>query len=97
MKFLATLASLALVATAAPTPGDWKDWNNGCPSRAYVENLVAQEIVYLQHFDLAAARAAAESIFSVDFNEYGDSINSLRYAPVSDDSARLSPLLRSTY
>lgn len=88
MKFAAALASLAVVATAAP--GGWGNWNkgnNGCASRAYAQNLVDQEIVFLMHTDLAAAQAAADAIFADDIQEYGDSINSLRMAPVSDPSA----------
>ena len=83
MKFLVTLASLALAAIAAPAPGDWGKWNNGCASREYIQYLVDQEIVYLQHLDVAAGRAAGEAIFAADIVEYGDSINSLRQAPVS--------------
>ncbi|KAK5094448.1 hypothetical protein LTR70_004116 [Exophiala xenobiotica] len=85
MKFAAALASLAVVATAAP--GGWGDWNkgnNGCPTRAYVQTLVDQERVFLMHTDLSAAQAAADAIFADDIQEYGDSINSLRMAPLGD-------------
>lgn len=84
MKFAAALASLAAVATALPN--GWGNWNKGnkCASRAQVQNLVDQEIVYLMHTDLTAARAAADAIFADNIEEYGDSINSLRMAPVSD-------------
>lgn len=86
MKFLTSLASFtALVwsVAAAPNPDGWQGWNDGCYSRSYIEGLVAQEIVYLQHLDLAAANAAALAIFDPSIAEFGDSINSLRGDPVS--------------
>ena len=85
MKLLATIATLALAATALPTPTpqgtDWEQ--NGCATRSYVEYLVAQEIIYLQHTNVTAGRIAAEGIFAADIVEFGDSINSLRNDTVS--------------
>lgn len=86
MKFLASLASITALlwsVAAAPNPDGWQNWNDGCYSRDYIEGLVAQEITYLMHTDLAAANAAALNIFAPDIAEFGDSINSLRMAPVS--------------
>lgn len=85
MKFAAVLASLAVLATAAPAPGglETRGGDKGCVSREHVQYLVDQETIFLQHTDLAAARAAADAIFAADIEEYGDSINSLRQAPVS--------------
>ena len=82
MKFFAALASLAAVGSAVPTPGNWGNWNQGCASRNHVQYLVDQSIIYLQHKDVAAGRAAAEAIFADNIIEYGDSINSLRQAPL---------------
>lgn len=92
MKFATTLASLALAgaALAAPAPSDWNDWNardKKCVSREYVEEVVAKEIIFLQHLvgTEEASRAAAFEIFDPAIVEYGDSINSLRGDPVSLD------------
>lgn len=95
MKFLASLASLALAATAsaAPSPGGWGNWGKNCASRDYIQSLVDQEIVYLQHLNQTAALAAGQAIFASDIQEYGDSINSLRGAPVSTLSLAASAQL----
>jgi len=92
MKLATTLASLALAGTvlAAPAPGNWKDWNapdGECVSREYVEEVLAKEIIFLQHLPGTeeASSAAAFEIFDPAIVEYGDSINSLRGDPVSCD------------
>lgn len=90
MQFLVTLASLAMAAAgvaAAPTKASAMEardssWNN-CFSRDYIEGLIAQEIVFEMHTNVTAAIAAGNAIFDPAFVEYGDSINSLRGAPVS--------------
>ncbi|KAK5937864.1 hypothetical protein PMZ80_009993 [Knufia obscura] len=84
MKFAAALASLAVLAAAAPAPSglEGRNGDKGCVSREHVQYLVDQETVFLQHTDLAAAQAAADAIFAADIEEYGDSINSLRQAPL---------------
>jgi hypothetical protein len=50
-----------------------------------VEESIAKQIVYLQHLPGTeeAALAAAYEVFAPNIVEYGDSINSLRGAPVS--------------
>lgn len=86
MKLITSLASLAAVlcsVAAVPNPGGWKGYKNGCFDRSYIEGLVAQEIVFLQHLDVAAAVAAGNAIFDPNIQEFGDSINSLRGDPVS--------------
>lgn len=88
MQFLATLTGLALaVASVAsvPTPASAmqaREWNN-CFSRDYILGLIEQERIFEMHTDVAAAVAAGNAIFDPAFVEYGDSINSLRGAPVS--------------
>ena len=88
MKFVTTLATFALAATAlaAPGNGNWKNWkdckaaNDDCVSRDHVEQTIEKAIVFLQHLSGTeeASRAAAEAIFDPKVVEYGDSINSLR-------------------
>lgn len=89
MQLLATVATFALAAcgvAASPTPS-WGNWGNSgnpaCVSRSYIEGLIAQEIVFLEHKNVTAAVAAGNAIFDANIAEYGDSINSLRGAPVS--------------
>lgn len=77
MKF-SIVAALATTAVA-----QWQPWDPTCLNQTDVDNLIAKEIIYLQHPDVAAARAIAYSIFTPDIVEYGDSINSLRGQPVS--------------
>lgn len=81
MKFSAIVAPLAFATSAVAT---WGGWNPTCLNDADVQSIISREIVYLEHKNLTAAKAAAASLFTPDFNEYGDSINSLRGAPVSD-------------
>lgn len=90
MKYITIFTYLVLATTtlAAPTPGNWKDWkapDNKCVSREYVEEVLAKEIIFLQHLPGTqdASRAAAFEIFDPAIVEYGDSINSLRGDPVS--------------
>lgn len=80
MKF--SIAAVATLATAAVA--DWAPWGgNNCLNNATVEYLISSEILYLQHNNLTQAREVAYSIFTPDIQEFGDSINSLRYEPVS--------------
>lgn len=70
MKFAASIAAFALAAcvAAAPTPsGDWQ--NNNCYPRSYIEGLIAQEIVFLQHLDVATGVAAGQAIFADNLTE----------------------------
>ncbi|KAK5069579.1 hypothetical protein LTR51_008412 [Lithohypha guttulata] len=89
MQIFATVATFALAAcgvAASPTPS-WGNWGNSgnpnCVSRSYIEGLIAQEIVFLQHKNVTAAVAAGNAIFDANIAEYGDSINSLRGAPTT--------------
>lgn len=80
MKFSAVVAPLAFATTAI---AGWGGWDPTCLKDADVQSIISREIIYLEHKNMTAARAAAQSLFTPDFNEYGDSINSLRGAPVS--------------
>lgn len=77
MKFSAIVAAATLAIGAVAD-----SWSN-CLSDAQVQDLINKEILYLQHNDIEQAREIANSIFTPDVMEYGDSINSLRYQPVS--------------
>lgn len=83
MKFSATLALLAASAFAAPLIEERHDgkWE-GCLSRDYVQGLVDQERIFLLHANVTEARAIGYKIFDANIQEFGDSINSLRGAPV---------------
>lgn len=73
--FLALLGSTA----AIPVPRNHRRTEH-CVSRAYVEGVVAKQIIFLQHLPGTEeeSRAAALEIFDPNVQEYGDSINSLR-------------------
>ena len=75
MKFSALLA-LPAIATALSVRNNWKD--NNCLTDADAAYLISQSTVYLEHHDVAAAKAAAYSIFTEDIAEFGDSINALK-------------------
>lgn len=79
MKFSGFLAPLTLASTAL---AQWKQQDNSCLTDAEAQYLIDQAIIVLKHVDIANARAVAYSIFAPDIVEYGDSINSLRGAPV---------------
>lgn len=90
MKFASILAFAAGV-TALPAA---RSWSNCVVTDKYAEYLVSQSIVFLEHKDLDAAKAAAYAIFDTNIQEFGDSINALRSAPVSishDVFARWKP------
>ena len=93
MKFFSTLASCALLAStvaAVPTPTlSERNWQS-CLSRDYIAGLIDKEIIFLYHTDKAAATAIGYEIFDANINEFGDSINSLRMAPVSFESCLLA-------
>ena len=78
MKF-ASFATLATLATSV-SAGKWKDW---CLTDAALQRIIDNSIIFLQHFDVAAANATAYATFAPDITETGDSINSLRGDPVS--------------
>jgi hypothetical protein len=80
MQFLKALLALPLAAAVA-VPGGWKD--NNCLTDADAQYIISQSTVFLEHKDVAAAKAAAYSIFTEDIQEFGDSINSLRGDAVS--------------
>lgn len=83
MKFLATLALLATSALAAPLVAERGSSWQGCFSRDYIQGLVDQEIIFLYHNNVTEAIAVGYKIFDANIAEFGDSINSLRGAPVS--------------
>ena len=71
MKSLAIFSTLLVACSTAVSA-----WS--CLSDADAQNIIKEQIVFLQHSDLAAGRAAGEALFAPDFKEYGDSINALR-------------------
>lgn len=81
MQFLKALFALPLVSAVALKRGDWQD--SSCLTDADAQYLISQSIVFLEHKDVPAAKAAAYTIFTEDIQEFGDSINSLRGDPVS--------------
>lgn len=85
MKFF----SLAAVAALASTATAWKHGN--CLTDAGLQRIIDNSIIFLQHFDVAAANATAYATFASTIMETGDSINSLRgdpvsFVPIEDDS-----------
>lgn len=94
MKFTTVLA-FATAAVAAPSWGPIMEGNNNCLNEAQANKIVELNALFQIHADVPAARAAAESLFSpTNYTEYGDSINSLRGAPVSPYVVR-SPVIRN--
>ena len=82
MKYLhATLALFGAVAAAVAVPGSNKhSQRDNCVSHTYIEDVVAKQIIFLQHLPGTEeeSRTAAVEIFDSNVQEYGDSINSLR-------------------
>lgn len=82
MKFL--FFALPLLAAA------WS--GHMCLSDDDADSIVQRSIVFLEHSDIAAANASAQSLFADDIQEYGDSINALRGDPVRTLTAVLTLL-----
>ncbi|EXJ71515.1 uncharacterized protein A1O5_05323 [Cladophialophora psammophila CBS 110553] len=83
MKLLSTLTPLSLLAgvMALSTPkrsGDWQD----CLSQDDAELIVGQYITILEHTDVAAANATAQSLLDPNYTETRDSILSLEGLPL---------------
>ncbi|KAK4935517.1 hypothetical protein LTR10_023428 [Elasticomyces elasticus] len=74
MKFSAVLACAGLLTGSAQA------WT--CLSQADANNIAAQSTIFLQHLNVTEANATAQALFADGIVEYGDSINSLRGAPL---------------
>ncbi|KIW91302.1 uncharacterized protein Z519_08198 [Cladophialophora bantiana CBS 173.52] len=83
MNLFSILTPLSLLAgaTALPTPKRSGDWQ-GCLSQADAESIVGQYITILEHTDVAAANATAQSVLDPNYTETSDSILSLEGLPL---------------
>lgn len=69
---------MASAVFAAPARRDWVD----ILSLADAEAIVTKFISVLEHYDVPAANATAQALFSDDYTERSDSILSLEGQPV---------------
>ncbi|KIX95415.1 uncharacterized protein Z520_08932 [Fonsecaea multimorphosa CBS 102226] len=83
MKFIYLLAPLSLVAgvMAAAHPRRDSGWQD-CLSQTEAESIVNQYISILEHTDVAAANATAQSLLDANYTETSDSILSLEGLPL---------------
>ncbi|KAK5072499.1 hypothetical protein LTR64_005028 [Lithohypha guttulata] len=83
MKFSLIAAAACTLASSAFAAPAWSAWPSNCLAQGTATDIVNQYVTILNHYDVKAANATAQTLLADDYIEISDSILSLEGQPLN--------------